>query len=959
LLTAVAAAHLPAHAAGGEPRPLLVDDLFALREVSDPRLSPDGAWVAFVVTRLDAEEDETDADVYMAPLAGGESVRLTSGKRSETAPRFSPDGRFLAFLAGRDEKPAQVFLLDRRGGEAIKLTDAMGGVSDLAWSPDGRRLALIVSDPDTERTGEQAKAEQGAKEKKKPLPIVLRRLQFVRDGEGYLRERRKHIHVFDVETKASVQVTSGPFDDSEPAWSPDGRLIAFTSNRTWPDADVDENTDVFVVAPQEGAIPRRLTTSPGSDSAPAFSPDGRSVAHVAGGNPKDIYYDTSHVAVVPLSGGTARPLTKSLDRNVLTPRFAPDGRAILFLVEDGGNKHLCRVPAGGGAVERVVAGERDVMAFDVAARGGVAVLESTPHQPAEVSAVTSGGLKRVSHVNDVVLAGLRLGPVERFKAKSPDGTMIDGFLTRPPDAQPGRKLPAILRIHGGPVDQFSTEFNFQWQALAAQGYAVVAANPRGSSGYGRDFSYAIWADWGRKDLDDVIAAVDHVVAMGVADPERLGVGGWSYGGMLTNYAITRSSRFKAAITGASEANYLADYGTDHYQYIWEAELGLPWRNRDLWIRLSPWFDVEKVTAPTLILCGDEDRNVPLLNSEQLYQALRRLGKEVELVVYPGEDHSIDRPSFQKDRLERYIAWYDQHLKPEGRPGVTAKGSPAEAVSLLGVPLIPRAIAADQRKTLEADLARAATEVARDPGSVDALIWVGRRTAYLGRYSEAVAVFSSGIAAHPNDARLYRHRGHRYITLRELDKAVADLTRASTLIAGVPDQVEPDGIPNARNQPTSTTHFNVWYHLGLAHYLEGDFEHALTAYRECLKVAAGSPDRLVAASDWLYLTLRRLGRDEEARQALAPIRKDLDVFEDHAYLNRLLMYKGELRPEDLLAAGGGDVARPTYEYAVGVFSLLNGQRDHAQEIFERIVKGPRWDAFGFIAAEAELARMRKP
>ncbi|MBV8199562.1 MAG: S9 family peptidase, partial [Acidobacteria bacterium] len=225
----------------------------------------------------------------------------------------------------------------------------------------------------------------------------------------------------------------------------------------------------------------------------------------------------------------------------------------------------------------------------------------------------------------------------------------------------GAVLPAVLRIHGGPVAQFETSFSFEWQLLAAHGYAVVTANPRGSSGYGRDFARAIWADWGNLDFQDVMAAVDAVVAMGVADRDRLGVGGWSYGGILTNYVITKTGRFKAATSGASESNFLADYGTDHYQYAWETELGLPWRNTELWLKLSPWFQVEKITTPTLLLCGTDDANVPALGVEQLYQALRRLGRDTELVLYPGQHHHFTRPSFLVDRYERYLAWYDKYL----------------------------------------------------------------------------------------------------------------------------------------------------------------------------------------------------------------------------------------------------------------------------------------------------------
>src|SRR5262245_51233274 len=312
----------PAVAAGAEPRPLRVDDLYTLKVVRDPRVSPDGKWVAYTVTGLDAKEDAADADVYMSPLAGGDAERVTASKKSETAPRWSPDGRYLAFLSGREGKKTQVWLLPRLGGEAVKLTDYKGSVSDLAWSPDGTRLALVVSDTDPDDPDSGDADTSPADAKKKPKPVVLRRLQFKRDGEGYLREIRRHLHVFDVARKTTVQVTSGAYDDSQPAWSPDGQSIVFTSNRTEnPDANV--NTDVFVVAARAGETPRALTSSPGADRSPAVSPDGRSVAYLAGGDPKDIWYGTNHLAVVPFAGGPSRPLTAGLDRNVSAPRFDP------------------------------------------------------------------------------------------------------------------------------------------------------------------------------------------------------------------------------------------------------------------------------------------------------------------------------------------------------------------------------------------------------------------------------------------------------------------------------------------------------------------------------------------------------------------------------------------------------------------------------------------------------------
>ena len=638
-------------------RPLQVDDIFQFRDVSDPRTSPDGAWIAYAVSHRDPKKDARDTDIYMVPFGGGEPIRLTASEKAERSPRWSPDGRHLAFLSNRDETKTQVWLLDRRGGEATKLTDYKGGVSSFAWSPDSTRLAVVAQDPDPD---DLEKNDEDDKDKA-PKPIVVRRLYFKRDGTGYLNEYRNHIHVFDVATKKTTQVTAGPYDDDSPAWSPDGRSIAFVSNRTG-EPDSNENTDIFV-APATGGEPRRVAASASAEGDPAFTPDGASLVYSVGGDPKDIWYATNNVAVVPVAGGTPKILTPGIDRNLSALKVSVDGTAVLFLLEERGHSHLAKVPIAGGPLERIVSGEREVTHFDVGPDNRIAIVESTLERPAEVSTVGSNGaLTRVTRTNDEFLGGIALAHTERFRTRSADGTMIDGFLTRPPGAPSGTKLPTILRIHGGPVSQYSAAFELEWQMLAAHGYAVVAANPRGSSGRGRDFSYAIWADWGNKDYEDVMAAVDHVVASGVADPERLGVGGWSYGGILTNYVITKTMRFRAAISGASEVNYLANYGHDHYLREWEAELGLPWEHTDRWISLSPFFKAPKVKTPTLILCGQEDWNVPLINSEQLYQALRRLGVPTELVIYPGQGHGIARPSYEKDRYERYLAWYDRHVR---------------------------------------------------------------------------------------------------------------------------------------------------------------------------------------------------------------------------------------------------------------------------------------------------------
>lgn len=969
LLASALAVLVPAAGHAAEQRPLKVDDYFALKDVRDPRLSPDGKWVAWTVTSMDLKKDTSDSDIWMAPVAGGEAVRLTTSDKPERAPRFSPDGKWLAFLSGRAGSHAQVWLLPLSGGEAFKLTSYKAGVSDLAWSPDSTRVALVVDDVDPDAPADEEEEGKGD-DKKAKKPIVVKRLQFKRDYQGYLTDLRSHIHVFDVASKSSRQLTSGPFDDGDPAWSPDGTLIAFSSNRTLPDPDRNQNSDIYVV-PAKGGIPRPLVNTDRAESNPVFSPDGRRLAFVSSGDPNDMWYGATHIGIVEVPGewngsgaaqataqatAKATALTAPLDRNVMRPLFSRDGGHVYFLVEDGGVQHVARIPAAGGTAERVVAGEREVLGYDLAPNGEMVVLESTPAYPAEISRARDGALTRISKVNDEFLKGIALGDTRRFKAKSPDGTMVDGFLTLPPGYKEGTRLPAILRIHGGPAAQFAYTFDFELHILAAQGYAVITSNPRGSTGYGTAFSRAIWADWGNKDSEDVLAAVDHAVAMGVADPERLGVGGWSYGGILTDHVITKTTRFKAATSGASAANILAGYGTDHYQYEYEVELGLPWKARDAYLRISgSFFDVEKIETPVLYLCGQDDMNVPLLNTEQLYQAVRRINKvPTELVIYPGENHVPRRPGSIKDVYERYIAWYDRFLKPAG---AAAAGATPEATSLLGRPLYAPALAADAKAASDARLAAARDEFVKAPDSADTILWLGRQLAVAGRVREAIEVFTRGVEKFPNDARFYRHRGHRYITARQLDKAVADLAKAGQLIAGKPDQPEPT-TADPKVMSSETLNFATWYHLGLAHYLRGDFEKALDAYRKCLASAKGNDDQTVAITDWLYMTLRRLGRADEAARVLEAVTPGMKVKDDQTYYDRLFMYKGLHAPEDLLRAGGDPTTAATLAYGVANWYLYNGRKDEAKALFEQIVNsGGNWMPFGFIAAEAELARMK--
>jgi dipeptidyl aminopeptidase/acylaminoacyl peptidase len=547
-------------------------------------------------------------------------------------------------------------LLNRLGGEAQQLTEVEQGISSYSWSPDGTKLLLGIRDPEEEDDDEESET---------PDPWVIDRLQFKRDGVGYLTgNRHTHLYVFDVATKELTQITSGDFDESQAVWNPDGSRVAFVSNRT-DNPDGNSNSDIWVVAADntdKGETLLQVTTNPGSDRSPAWSPDGGSIAYVTVTQPELIWYATNHLAVASLGGRETRVLTSSLDRNVGSPRYSEDGRSIYFGLEDSGENHLARIEVSGGRITRPISGQLSARNFAFGPDDLVATVLSRTDLPGEVFVFDSDGLRQLTTVNEQFLAGVRLAEVHNVQFPSRDGTEVEGFIYLPPGFDGEMRYPTLLRIHGGPVSQYSHSFNFDAQLFAAHGYVVVMTNPRGSSGYGQEFSHALWADWGNKDFEDVMAGVDYAIAQGYSDPDKLGVGGWSYGGILTDHVITKTDRFKAAITGASEVLYVANYGHDHYQLQWEGELGLPWENREAWERISPFNRVEEITTPTLVMGGEHDWNVPIQNSEQLYQALRRLGRETQLVVYPGQSHGLRVPSYQKDRLERYLAWYDKYVK---------------------------------------------------------------------------------------------------------------------------------------------------------------------------------------------------------------------------------------------------------------------------------------------------------
>lgn len=659
-------------------RPLKLDDMTRFRNVSDPQISPDGQWVAYVVNTTDAKDDKSNSHIWMIGIDGQNDRQITFSNESENSPRWSPDGKYLSFTSSRPGKTrgSQVWLLDRSGGEAMQLTEIKGRLQGHEWSPDSKRLALVIGDPDPE--AEAGPSPQPGATPRVPKPIVIDRYRFKQDGQGYLlKGRNSYIYLFDIAGKKLERLTKSKWDESSPVWSPDGTRIAFMSNHT-DDPDRDPTAQLYVAEATPGATEKQLTsmTVRAGRSRPEWSPDSKWIAFLEGDEKKYGAYNMDHLAMVAADGSSAPTRLKAseeLDRGVSSPRYSADGKSIRFLVTDDRSVYPMQAKLAGGAAERLLS--PPVVIGNWNSAGGKTVVMSGGNTKAnEIHVWEGNSLRQLTRQNDALFAELDLGVTEEVNFQSKDGTKVGALLTYPVGYVKGTKVPLLLRIHGGPNAQDQHSFSQERQVFAANGYAVLAVNYRGSSGRGQKFSRAIFADWGNYEVQDLLAGVDHVIKMGVADPDRLGVGGWSYGGILTDYLIATDNRFKAATSGAGTAFTVAFYGTDQYIIQYDHEIGPPWNPKawETYQKISyPFLHADRIQTPTLFLCGERDFNVPVQGSQQMYQALRSLGVDTQLIIYPNENHGIQRPSYQRDRMERYLAWYEKYIKKASGPSSTS------------------------------------------------------------------------------------------------------------------------------------------------------------------------------------------------------------------------------------------------------------------------------------------------
>ena len=650
-------------------RPLKLDDLARVRSVRDPQVSPDGKSVAYVVSTIDAKDDKSVSHIWLASFDGTADRQITSSTDSESGPRFSPDSNLLAFTSSRPgpAKGNQVWVMDRKGGEAMQLTDTKGRLQSFEWSPDSKKLALVIGDADPEADANAAPA-------KAPKPIVIDRYKYKQDVQGYLLSgRHSYIYLFDVTSRKTERLTSQTkWDEGGPVWSPDGLRIAFTGNHH-ADPDRDPSNSVFVAEAKAGVSEKQLTQDDMlvTRARLEWSPDGGQVAFITTDERRYDQYSMSRLGIVAADGAGAATMVKAamdLDRGVSSPRFAADGKSLTVLVTDDRSTYPARVPVSGGAAERLMASPVVVQGMSIAG-GNAAVISQNPKQLGEVFAMQGGALRQITHQNDDLLKELQLPETEPVSFNSKDGTRVNGVLTYPVGYVQGTRVPFLLRIHGGPNGQDEFDFGMERQVFAAAGYAVLNVNYRGSAGRGRKYSWAIAGDWGHYEVEDLEAGIEYALRIGLADPDRLGVGGWSYGGILTDYMIATDHRLKAATSGAGTAFPVSFYGTDQYIIQYDYEIGPPWNPKswETYQKISyPFLHADRIATPTMFLGGEKDFNVPVQGGQQMYQALRSLGIDTQLIIYPNEFHGITRPSYVRDRYERYLGWYAKYLKPAGQ-----------------------------------------------------------------------------------------------------------------------------------------------------------------------------------------------------------------------------------------------------------------------------------------------------
>src|SRR5437773_3230204 len=669
------------------PRGVTPEDYFSFEFISEPNISPDGKLVANVLTRIDRAQNRRNSSIWMVATDGSRSAwQFTTSPQTSNSPRWSPDGKSLAFLSSRpdstsaptaspnptagptppaaagamSEQPRnQVYLLSMNGGEAKRITNLKNGVSLFRWSPDGTRL-LVVSrkGPTDSRTGES---------KDRSDVRHYKNSSYKFNDTGWFDDRRSHLWVVDVKTGSARQITDGnDWNDSDPQWSPDGTRIAFVSNRTGKEYDENRNTDIWVINVDGSSSLTKISDHDEADNQPRWSPDGKWIAFTGE------LHDRDHpkIWLAPSAGGAPSVLAANgLDLIPGGLEWSDAGKSIYFETGVKGENHLFRVGVGNKSVTQVTSGPRAVRSvdFNFSSSRMVYLANDFKHLDDLYAADLNGRNERkLTNLNELLWKRLQLADVERFTYKSADDWDIDGFFVKPIGWQAEKRYPLVLSIHGGPAGQYGVDWYHEFQVYAAKGYAVLFTNPRGSTGYGQKFERGIVGEWGGKDFIDIMNGLDAALTRYPwIDQDRVGVTGGSYGGFMTNWIGCHTDRFKAAVTLRSLSNFISDDGTRDGAYGHTSDFGGDiFQKMDLYWDRSPLKYANKVKTPTLILHSDNDYRVPIEQGEQWFRALKHFGVTTEIVFFPRENHNLTRtgePKHLVESLNWQLYWFDRFL----------------------------------------------------------------------------------------------------------------------------------------------------------------------------------------------------------------------------------------------------------------------------------------------------------
>ena len=628
-----------------EVKYLTIDDILKIKNLSDVQLSPTGRWILYVVSVADFEQNIYDSDIWRISPRGGEPIKITNSPKRDYYPRWSPDGNKVAFLSDRDGK-TQIWIIDPFMGEAEKLTDSKTGVRSFKWFPDGKKIAYLATDPLTE--------EKERKKKEKNDAYVV--------DENF---KMTHIWIVDLENKQARKITDGNFDVLEFSISPDGKEIVFSSRPT-PKVPDYYNSDIFIVPANGGEI-KELVVRKGLDRNPVWSPDGKKIAFIS--NEGGDWISNTYICTFDLNTKEIKNISKSFDERVGTFWWDNAGKFIYFEASKRIYRHLFRVSVADGKIDQITPDDAFYSSFSFDKKFNlISFIKQDPVSPPDVYVSYLQKFKpiKLTEINPQ-LKEFTLGKTEIIRWKSEDGMEMEGLLVKPVNYDPNKKYPLLIIVHGGPAGVFSYRFlprrsAYPIQTFAGLGYAVFMPNPRGSGGYGEKFRRANFRDWGGMDYKDIMTGIDYLIEKGIADPDKLGIMGWSYGGYMTSWVITQTDRFKSASVGAGVTNLFSMYGQTDIPEFMECYFGaLPWEDSEVYENHSAMYFVNKAKTPTLIQHGEKDVRVPLPQGQELYLGLKKNNVPVKFVIYPRQPHGIREPKLQRDSMKRNVEWFNKWI----------------------------------------------------------------------------------------------------------------------------------------------------------------------------------------------------------------------------------------------------------------------------------------------------------